>query len=503
MRSLILRKANINFWTPIVIIWVIILLANFTTLSISYGMTDDYVQAYAYSSDRGMMASYLRRMFYSVGRPIDGALKEAFLSHVYYIRDFAWIRLVGLVGLLFFVIILFWILNKILTLSPFESSLLVLLLVFIPSLSLYVAWAQYFDAPYGLIMASLAAYLGRAVLKSNISRMRKVIGCIASLLLLLGASFIHQSVAMYYWVVVACDLFLENGIILKQKLVHFFAYGINWLISMSVSFAFLKLWAALEPGAASRGALVSDVVGKVKWFFSTVIVGSLNFNFLTQSNLLALTLIIIIALGLWLYFQKGVIAKLVGIVIFVVLVLLSYFPNLVIAESWASYRTQVAITSMFILFIYIALKSLVNRLVLSRQNLIFHLVLCMWVIISIGSYAYHQIQDITLPQSIEIRFITSHLQALKENHFDKITVIRPSFMDSISKAYGDEFGLPSTYPAWATESVVRMALREIYPGKGNKKQQYTITVFDPRTVVNPEEGVLLIDMADIRYFNLR
>lgn len=503
MRSTTFFKANTHFWKPIAIIWVIILLANCTTLSISYGMTDDYVQAYAYSSGKGMMVSYLRRMFFSVGRPIDGALKEALFSHVYFIRDFVWIRLVGLVGLLFLVIILFWVLSKILTLSPLEISLLVLLLVFIPSLSLYVAWTQYFDAPYGLVMSSLAAYLGKTVLKSNIPRMKKIIGCMASLLLLLGASFIHQSVAMYYWVIVACDLFLENGIISKQKLIHFFAYGINWFISMSVSFAFLKLWAALEPDATSRGVLVSDVVGKAKWFFSTVIVRSLNFNFLTQSKSLAFALIIIIVLGLWLNFQKGVIAKLVGMAIFVVLVLLSYFPNLVIAESWASYRTQVAITSMFILFIYIALKSLVNRLAPDRQNLIFHLVLCVWVIISISSYTYHQIRDITLPQSIEIRFITFHLQALKENHFDKIAVIRPSFMDSLSKVYGDEFGLPSTYPAWATESVIRMALREIYPGKGNNKQQYSITVLDPRTIVNPEEGVLLIDMADIRYLNLR
>jgi len=127
----------------------------------------------------------------------------------------------------------------------------------------------------------------------------------------------------------------------------------------------------------------------------------------------------------------------------------------------------------------------------------------MWVIISISSYVYHQIRDITLPQSIEIRFITFHLQALKENRFDKIAVIRPSWADSLSKANGDEFGLPSTYPAWATESVVRMALREIYPGKGNKKQQYNISVFDPRSVIKPELGVLVIDMGDIRYLKLR
>jgi len=503
MRSLTSFKANTHFWKPIAIIWVIILLANFTTLSISYGMTDDYVQAYAYYSGKGMLVDYLRRTVLSVGRPIDGALKEAFLSHVYYIRDFAWIRLVGLVGLLFFVAILFWILSKLSTLSQLEISFLVLLLVSIPSLSLYVAWTNLFDAPYGLIMASLAAYLGKSVFILNITRSSKIARGMASLLLLLVASFIHQSVAMYYWVIVACDLFLENGIISKQKLVHFFAYGVNWLVSMAVSFAFLKLWAPLAPDAASRGALVSDVVGKAKWLINTAIVRSLNFNFLTQSKCLALLLFIIIVLGLLLYFQKGGTAKLIGMAIFGVLVLLSYFPNLVIAESWASYRTQVAITSMFILFIYIALKSLVNRLAPGWQNLIFHILLYMWVIISISSYAYHQIRDITLPQSIEIRFITFHLQALKENHYNKIVVIRPSSVDSISKVNGDEFGLPSTYPAWATESVVRMALREIYPGKGNKKQQYTITVFDPRTVVNPEEGVLLIDMADIRYFNLR
>ena len=478
----------------------VLILANFSTLVLSYGLTDDYVQANTFSAGQGGI--YLRKMFLSVGRPIDGLLKEALFSRVQYIRELAMIRAIGLIGLLAFVLTLFGILRKVTPLRMTEVSFLVILLATVPSLSLYVAWANYFDAPYGLILASVSAYLVKDILNRNTTRIAQIVSVSrrvgVSALLLFCSSLIHQSVAMYYWVIVACILFLNNGLISRQKLTQFLVYWVNWFLAMAASFVLMKSFATLEPAAASRGSLVSDIAGKIEWFITVVLVRSLNFNLLSESKLLAALLSAIIILGLMVYFQKGIVSKLAGLALFAIFLGLSYFPNLVVVESWASYRTLIAITSALVIFLFIALRSLLQRWTPGRQRLLFDSLLCIWAVTSVGLYSYHQIRDITFPQSVEVRFLRYRLQSLREADFNKIYLIRASWEDSLSKANYDEFGLPSTFPEWAPQHIVELLLREIDPGKS-----YEILVFPPRHIVEPEKGTLLIDMAEIRYLRLR
>jgi hypothetical protein len=82
---------------------------------------------------------------------------------------------------------------------------------------------------------------------------------------------------------------------------------------------------------------------------------------------------------------------------------LTYLPNLVIVEFWSSYRAQIALASMIILFWFFALhgyaKSLHDQI--AKEALIY--VLSLFVVVSVLFAAYNVQTYFAVPLSVELR----------------------------------------------------------------------------------------------------
>jgi hypothetical protein len=492
MKTFLQQRIDLFFVVTIFII------ANISPIILKYGFTDDYSFLYTYSVGNFLE---LRNLFISIGRPINGLLVELVFSNLYFISDLRIIRSLSLLGFIILIGILYEIIKKT-HLSKAERISLLIFLSSVPSISLYISWAQYFTIPISLIFSVLSALvINKFKFKIKLNYLSNFVLLFSGILLLLLASFIHQSASMYYWVIFSIILFFQDKI--KQKstaLIELFAkYLFVWISAMGFSY----LWIVLAKNiismpAITRTKLVNDYLGKLIWFLDEVVIRSLNFNLMKDSKLIAIFFILIIAIGFFIFFKKNNLNKFLGYLIITFLLLLSYFPNLVISENWASYRTQIAISSLFVIFIFLGFRNIAYSFFFEKYQLVYKIFLLILPLISMGLYSYHQIIDMTFSQSIEIGFLKYLLSPLNYQEYKEIIIVRSSWEDSLSQAIFDEFGMPSSYTGWAPEPMIRLLLREIDIGLKDIK----ISVLPPRSYVDQNSQVLVIYMEDYKYFRL-
>jgi len=472
---------------------------NISAITMIYGFSDDYVHLYSYSTNNYLE---LEETLLSYGRPINALLYKLCFSKLIFITDLRFLRIISLAGMLIVFFIVFEILKK-QNLSKFEIFYLLLFLFTIPAINLTISWASLFTFPLAIIFSIYSALLVSKTSSFNIPLTLKLLWWIIGIILLIISSLIHQTASMYFWVIVGIFLFYSNpnkhntSILLN----NFFRFLIVWAISMGLSYMWIIFYKTRFTGQEiERINLSTNFYHKLIWFVYEVIVRSLNFHILSDSKILPIFLLIIIIFGLYIFFEEQKINKLIGFLIVSMLLILSYFPNLVVKENWASYRTLIALSSLFVLFLFVAIKSVFSKFILSQYRWFFKPILLFFAFITLFLYSYHQINTIAYPQALEIGFIKYRLQELNEENHEEIYVIQPTFNDIIvNRFYGyDEFGIPSSIQSWAPDPMVRLILHEINIVDQNIK----ITIHKPGTNINFDNNVFVLDLRKIRAFKL-
>ena len=478
----------------------LLIIANISAISLNYGFSDDYTFFYNYSSNNNLD---LRNMFFAIGRPINGVLLELFFSKLQLISDLRILRFLSLFGIL---VVLFGMHEsfKRHNLSKIEMFFLLIFLFTLPSINLFICWTQYFTAPLALIFSICSALIiFKTTNKPRITIFQLVIKYFISILLLLFSSFIHQTISMYYWVIVGIILFfsVEDEIKSHFNVKFLFNFVFVWVISMALSYFWIRIFSlSYSGGGLERSILATNIFNKIIWFVYEVIIRSLNFHLLIDSKIIPIILLIVIIFGLNLFFEEHKINKITGYFVVTLLIIFSYFPNLIIEENWGSYRTQIALSSMFVLLIFISFKSIIIKLGLRNKPLIFFSIMSFFSISSLVLYSYHQIRNMTYPQSLEISFMKYQLTKFDNRVQDNIYIIQPSWNDSISsRLFGyDEFGIPSSSQAWAPEPMVRLLLREM-----NYDYKNIIIKYLPSTnILNFNDSDFILDLRSIREFKL-
>ena len=118
---------------------------------------------------------------------------------------------------------------------------------------------------------------------------------------------------------------------------------------------------------AGRTNLVHDFVGKARWFWNEPIVNSLGMFNLIPTASVALAIAVVAAIGILLLHSESGPRALGFLGLAVAFVPLSYTPNLVISENFASYRSTAALATLVTLYLWFGLWGIARALTSSAR----------------------------------------------------------------------------------------------------------------------------------------
>lgn len=320
-------------------------------------------------------------------------------------------------------------------------------------------------------------------------------------LLLLAGMMVYQPDVMFFWVFVAIlALSPREGIPLVARKVFYCLFV--GAVACIMEFLVAKLGVAVYgPVAGSaRSGITHDVVGKIHWFLKEPLKNALNLNSIDPTGRFAVASAIFIVVGLFLYFGGSLRYRLTMLAMALILVPLSYLPNLVVLESWATYRTLAALGALFVFYVFLALHGYLRALRMfsaqSCQRLLLG-VLVSWAVLSGFDASRNLVRYFIEPQVTEYHLLKGQLKKIDLAAVQTIYVIRARWYDGVTSfmCY-DEFGLPSSCEPWVPGPMVKCAIREI----GGDSDRITVISFGDDEVKKVPPGATVIDMRTLRQF---
>jgi hypothetical protein len=470
------------------------LLAAVLLLSYSPVWRTDYASADDFSvlAHRllGMMAAQ-QILSIAGGRPTDALLTSFALAFVNRIEDLRCLRLVSVIG----ITLLAWSLCQTLRKAGWDiwaSVSLALIICTMPAFQQYAAWVVLAFAPFAALCAGGAVSFAEQSFAES-RRLRKWTLAAGASLLELIALTIYQPAAMFFWVFAALVLF-KPGRTLPDFFRRVLWHGSVMGVGLVLGFATYKLGLAFygHKLAPLRSALVTDVVEKIYWFIHEPLLTALNLANLVPRGWLAGCVALFITGGLAGYFQGTAKERLGQSLVAFFFLPLSYLPNLVVAESWASYRTQVALTSLLVVYVCFALWSYGQMCCRLAAPIVLRITLGFAALSACLGAAYNVHAYFTAPLAVELTFLREYLTQQNLATVRHIYVIGSRPEDSLAPAVRyDDFGLPFSSRPWGAWSAIYVVLREINPEHANFSFE-TVLPDDP---IQPRSDALVVDMS--------
>ena len=445
------------------------------------------------------------------GRPLYALLLDGIsLTAVEDIGALRYLRLVGIVG----IAVLAWSVFRLFVRTGWEqvrSFFMAVILCTTLPFHVYAAWATVAFYLYAALASGLSFALAERSFDEQRLLPKWLLGAGASLTLLTGIT-IHQPAAMFFWVFTAVAL-LKPDMSLRDMLRRFGWYGMIVMVGMFLGFVVYELGLSLYPGFLARTGIVQDIPGKVVWFLCEALPNALNFALLSPAHwffsdgspapssfhrtvdvVIGWSVFVIIAGGLMLSLRGTLKERLWKLGIAVSLLPLSYTPNLLVAENWASYRTLSSLTSVVVVYAFFALRGYAQHL---RRpfSLVYTNAVVGGVAIVCGLSAMYHVQTyFVAPQVWELELMRSRLAREELSQARGIYVIRSGWQDTLAPLVRyDEFGLPSSSSAWAPAPMIFLLLRVIAPDYIHLPIT-TVAADDP---IDLPPGSLVVDMGTL------
>jgi hypothetical protein len=436
-----------------------VIVMYYPVVTATYGFTDDY-----YDLQDALTGGHnIWRHHVSEGRPLMGLMHVVLLPLAGTVDHLAWLRAINLVSLCILAVVLYLALNR-LAFPKLLAAAFSLGVAALPCFQICVSWAAMIAVPLACAIAGIAAWLVLA-LGSDLKSITRLLCGVLAVLALFVSLAIYQPAGMFYWVVVALFLLTARQPI-RATIRKFFICLTIGVGSVIAEFIVFKIGTA-RYGASDeqRAGLTQDVLGKAIWFLKKPLRNALNLDALHPSFDFAIIAAILIVLGLFLYFAGSWKQRATMLGIALVLIPLSYLPNLAAADSYGPHRTQVALTPLLALYFFLALQGYLGLLQSFSRHSREQLLLCMvggWAIVSIFLARLNVVTYMTRPQAIEYQLAKSQLQKIDPAAAATIYFIPAALSDRLTDFYYyDEFGTPSSFKVWAREGMVKCGLREI------------------------------------------
>jgi len=435
-------------------------LAYWPVITACYGVSDDFMFLSQAIAQKEWTAIW--RIKLALGRPLLAVLHAYAFSQLHSISDLSCLRWLGIciVSLLSASCYLALLAAGWRRLPAFLWSLAAFTL---PPFQVYAGWATTGFQPLAGVLAGASWYVADTAFDS--ARLRSKYGlAVASVVLLVLALFTYQPAAMFFWCFAAIALFKANKSMSANKTIGRLAwYSGVFAPGVALSVAVWKACLLLMklPLTPGRSKLADNLFEKATWFVQQPLTDALNLARLVPSQRLALAVSVFTAIGLLLYFRGNTRQRLFQLAIAAAIIPLTYLPNLVVSESWATYRTKSALTILIALYALFALHGYLRVLPDSFANLL--LVSTLGIVAPVFLYvAATQVRDyFTVPQQLELKLLREHVasnpavsETIKHMHMSP----REAGLAPLTRY--DEFGILSVAQQQATKPLLSLILRE-------------------------------------------
>jgi len=436
--SKILQKTPNTELALVSVSFFIFFLIIYHGLFLEYGFTDDYEFLLNASNDNFI------NVFVQGGRFIYGFLVKAAFISINGVAQLCLLRVLGLVGAVIFIIIVYDYLRKI-NYSKIHSVFICLLLACSPSISIKIGWSLAFIFPF---LLSLSFVYGIYITKLSSWK--------ALLLFPFGVLVLFCYQPIYTFSIVPLVLlWLKKNThplkVAKVLFIHLSTYFIYY-------FLFKYSLNLFELNPLSRSSVDLDLLNKFEWFVSEPLVKALKYNFIFTDKAISWIILSIVSISIivHIYFRKPK-KIIVNILIVCVFILLSYLPNLVASDPWVSYRTMDTLV-----FILVLIGS--SNLFLFSFKKENYLVYSIAIIISLSAY-YNFNYGLSYIQSKEYNALKMELKR-ESNKAGKLIFIQPEvkFLSEngfMNKTVTDEFGRMSSSSDWVPEPMIKLICNDL------------------------------------------
>lgn len=442
------------------------------SVTVPYAFADDYSILWM-TTGGGPSPQFGKTIFdaaTSEGRPIVGVLDQLFFSAAGTIDNLRFVRLFAVACIIVLALLLHWALVRS-RIKPTVASLIAILVCSLPAFQVYSSWTTLFTVPLGAILGGSASRLVVTTVGATRRFAANRLGW-ATAMLLCGL-LIYQPTAMFFWVFLAVALIgaaYESRRLLPIAKIHFVVAGVAlalWYLILKLS---IHLVGNNAPGG-HRSTLTHDVAGKVRWFLGQPLYRSLNLFDLTPSPWFAAVVVTVAAGGTLLLLRRWGVRPLPYFGLALALIPLSYLPNLVVAENWAAYRTQVSISSLIALYfslgaigIWLTFADWIKPRVSGQALVVAERFAVGVALVFVAASAFVGSRNVTTliaePQATELRLLRGQVAALNAG-VPRIAFVETDWHGGLTNlVVYDEFGLASSVRPWAHEPSVDLILRE-------------------------------------------
>jgi hypothetical protein len=431
-----------------------------------YAFADDFYYLGARLSSPDWFTSMLATSALQ-GRPLNGLLLGFGMIGFNSLSDFLYFHALAVLFTALLAFMIYHLANEA-GWTKTQSFCLGLALVSLPPFQVILAWSVTTFYVLAIIFALISV---RTVAATKLRHLKS--GITFAIVFLLLAMIIYQPASMFYWTFAAIFL---TGDSLNDKARR------SALVQLSAVFllaAFLDLMvfeiAKLHYGTAAllpqRSHLTTHPGQKFFWFFNGPLLDALNFNNLIPSRRLAALAGLFILSGLWLHFKHNekqtklsALYAILPLVVAIVIIPLAYVPNLAIAETFYTYRTELGLSALILFYAFLSSKAFLIALFPKHAT---HALTCLMAVsTTLCLYTAHaHVRDFFVnPQLLEQKQIKSQLMG----KFGRERQKQPAFLDRNQTLAPfiryDEFGLPSFSCSWVKEPGVVLLRREIEKG---------------------------------------
>ncbi len=488
--------------------------------TVPYGQIDDY--AFLWMAVSGHPDPFAGRSIFETSavqaRPLEGLLQAWGFAAAGSIDHLRVLRILGLVGIAAFGVLLHWALVR----SGFRSwfaALIAVLICSLPAFEVYAAVTVAFPTPCAAVLAGAASLVAATAIDSppKVRRSRLAL----SGAMLLAAILIYPPPAMFFWVFLAIAVIGARYEAQRTKRLvwaHLGVAGVAFAATWAIAKVAVHVYGDDSPNAG-RSNLAHDVGGKLRWFLGwqsghdtglaihDPLYGSLSLFELTPSPWFSgLVALVAISGILILLFREGVSVPLYG-GIALLLVPLSFFPTLVLAENSRGYRVQAAMTALIALYfavgaygLWLAIRGWLRPHLKGREVAALEIFAIAVAVAFVGFSAYSANRNVTtlivVPQSTELRLVRAQLARLPAGTERLAFVETGNDQSMASFTSADEFGVPSSARPWVPRPFALLILHE--QGKLSVNQPEPIVDVLPPTTTTYPKNEPVIDVRGLR-----
>ncbi len=370
-----------------------------------------------------------RDLLFPVGRWLNAFLIEGIFSRVDALPDLAIVRTFTVMWLMAFAAGL---VSLLLRLGIGLSGALVITFIGLltPSTGTILVWAQHVTVAFGAVLMLLAGHV--LVNTDSDHRQKMILKVITATLLGFLAASINQSLLGFWGLIGAVfALSAATSAVLKQRLS---------LLAVSVvgSYGLAFLAVKLVANRGDRSSLTLDPIGKLEWFFNEPLLNSSYLFFLKGNRLLSIDGLLPFSMGyvflaLISFCAVAVTLKSEGygkrIAALLIAVFLAYAPNLLASESWSSYRSTWALSTLLSSVAALAVYQLTRPLNRGRFGLAIAVVLSFFALAIWGQIMQEHFRE---PLIREAQFARDQAKLFFSTHQSPkpITVAIPHWTDN-------------------------------------------------------------------------